>query len=175
MSGLDGKAIADELGKLIAERDALKVEVERLMDDNLKFALWADPIGVLREKLKKAEAEVKRLRTENEALSGAVELITDEADEQKARAEKAEAERIQETDAANILLKRNSELEAELEASRAVILSAYDELLNESWECPRCGEPQPTADMDVMLLLLKPAALRYRENAALKAKGQEGK
>lgn len=47
--------------------------------------------------------------------------------------------------------------EASLKKAKEVIQNAHDELMGERFECPQCGHSEPTSDMDVMEIVLKPA------------------
>jgi hypothetical protein len=64
---------------------------------------------------------------------------------------------------ADSFAKLYGESQAELGKAKAIVLEAHDELAEEVWECPRCGHSEPTSNMDVMELILKPAALKFRE------------
>lgn len=89
MAELDGKAVAKALGDLIAERDALKAEVERLNT-------WHSTLSESwKARAEKAEAEVERLNKRLKDMTANRDYWEDKADgTERDRAEKRELKRL---------------------------------------------------------------------------------
>jgi len=152
-----------DLLAVLSAFSAMREELEKVKGENEGLKTWAYDYPKLARKIQTLEAELAEVKAENERLDlyngilcGEKIALKEENDANKRMADNR-LEIIADWEA------WAKKAEAELTAARETILSAHDDLLLTTWECPSCGHSESTSDMDVMELYLKPAALRQRK------------
>ena len=152
-----------DLLSVLSSHASMREELEKVKGENEGLKTWAYDYPKLARKIQTLEAELAEVKAENERLDlyngilcGEKIALKEENDANKRMADNR-LEIIADWEA------WAKKAEAELTAARETILSAHDDLLLTTWECPSCGHSESTSDMDVMELYLKPAALRQRK------------